>query len=383
MAKTFNMEMNIAKAIGIFAVVAGHTNWNIFGDFIHNYIWHLPLFFFVSGYFFKSELFEGTEIIKKFFNFMKKVVCRYLGRFYAYHFFYGGVTFLIYIWFDRLYGKLPTLKNLTLSPFDSTPFDISIPMWFLYGLTIDIILFAFIMIICKKINKNDFFPALIFLPAGVLGILLAKDNFQPSVGFSRVIIRTLLALYYMYGGYLYRHVIEQKVKFNLKTLGIILLLYLGLQIYTDGKLNISLGSSRVPQNIAPLVAPFLCIYFVLFISKLLAPLVKENSPVDKIGRNTLHIMANHLFAIFLIELLIFVVEDINFNKLPKVLLHHFYNIGKYKFLYAFGAVIICTYAGEILNFTGNKIKTKFIGWKESRFPSKAPCGQPYDALKAP
>lgn len=39
MTKTFNMQMNIAKAIGIIAVVAGHSHWNIFGDFFISYSW--------------------------------------------------------------------------------------------------------------------------------------------------------------------------------------------------------------------------------------------------------------------------------------------------------------------------------------------------------
>ena len=65
MSKTFNMEMNIAKAIGILAIVAGHTRWNIFGDLFINYSWHVPLFFFISGYFFKTAIITGGGATRK------------------------------------------------------------------------------------------------------------------------------------------------------------------------------------------------------------------------------------------------------------------------------------------------------------------------------
>jgi fucose 4-O-acetylase-like acetyltransferase len=55
--------MNIAKAIGIMAVVIGHSNSPI-DNFI--YLWHMPLFFFISGYFYKDNYtFNIKLLIKK------------------------------------------------------------------------------------------------------------------------------------------------------------------------------------------------------------------------------------------------------------------------------------------------------------------------------
>ena len=58
-----NTTISIAKAIGIILMVIGHSgcpNW------IHNYIYmyHMPLFFFCSGYFFKDI--KDTNQIKVF-----------------------------------------------------------------------------------------------------------------------------------------------------------------------------------------------------------------------------------------------------------------------------------------------------------------------------
>lgn len=366
MAKSFNMEMNIAKALGIFAIVAGHTRWNIFGDFWASGFWHVPLFFFISGYFFKAELFEVSGVLKKYFAFVKKIVCKYLGRFYAYHFFYGGMTYLIYIWFDRLYGKLPTLKNLTLSPIDTSPFMFSAPNWFLYQLAISIVIFALIIVICRKLNKNIFFPMMVFLPLALLAISLAKPDFKPSFGLTKVIIKTCISMYYIYGGYLYRNYFEKVTKFNIKTMGVVTCLFLMFFLYADGKITLDIHQAKLYHNISHLITPFIGIYFVLFVSKLLAPLVSEKSFIDKVGRNTLHIMANHIFVIFLIELIVLLLEHKGISNLPKSLIGRFYKMEKYKFLYALGSVAICTYVGELLNFTGKQIKNNFEGWKNRK-----------------
>ena len=70
MAKNFNMEMNIAKAIGIIAIVKGHTNfYNLFSNNLFpSYSWHVTLFFFISGYFFRNEIFEYGNRLQKYLS---------------------------------------------------------------------------------------------------------------------------------------------------------------------------------------------------------------------------------------------------------------------------------------------------------------------------
>lgn len=359
MQKTFNTEMNIAKLLGIFAIVAGHVKWNIFGDFFTSYSYHIPLFFFISGYFFKTEIIEGECLLKKFLRFTKKIISRYLGKFYLYHFFYGGVTFAVFIIFNRLYGKLPTFKNMTISPIDSTPFSFSSPNWFIYQLAISLVAFALIMIICKKINKNIYFPLSFFLPFAVISILISKDNFGVSYGFTRVLIRTLISLFYIYMGYLYKISLEKKIKYNMQTFSIILAIHIIVFIFSNTNVNLGLIFAQIHHNISPFIIPFTSIYFILFISKLIAPLIKEGSLADKIGRNTLHIMANHKFVIFLIQLVIFQIDGKPFSQLPHELTNLYYKLYKYKFLYTFLSIVICTYIGEALHTTGQYIKSRF------------------------
>ena len=50
---------NIVKGIGIILVVVGHLYWD-FTQFI--YLFHLPLFFFVSGYLYNEKNMEMIHI---------------------------------------------------------------------------------------------------------------------------------------------------------------------------------------------------------------------------------------------------------------------------------------------------------------------------------
>ena len=73
-ARIFNMEMNIVKAIGIFAIVAGHCGWDIFGSFIPNGSFHVAIFFFISGYFFNRDIVEIGNTLKNYFLYVKKQI---------------------------------------------------------------------------------------------------------------------------------------------------------------------------------------------------------------------------------------------------------------------------------------------------------------------
>ena len=270
------------------------------------------------------------------------------------------MTVLVYLWFDRLYGKMPSLKTLTISPIDSTPFWFNVPNWFLYQLAISLVGFAIIMFFLKKIKEKYKYiiMTLFFLICGIAAVLLAKDNFQASHGVIKVLIKTLITLFYIYAGWLYRNKLENKVQFNAKWLcSLILLQVILLRVFTNS-CNIDINKAKLYHSMSSLILPFTGIYFVLFISKLLAPLVKEGSIIDKIGRNTLHIMANHAFVIFLIELCIFAIDGIPYSELPKGLLFRYYKINKYQFLYTFGSLVICTYIGEFINFSSRYIKNK-------------------------
>ena len=362
--KVFNMEMNVAKAIGILAIVAAHCRWGIFGELFPSGSFHVPLFFFISGYFFKKEIIEVGNTIKNYFLYVKKQVCRWLSRFYAYHFFYGLMTLWIFLLFNKKYGALPTPDNLILQPIKEIAFTLDAPLWFIYQLVVSLIVFALIMTISKKLTKNDYAPLAVFLPMAIAAVLLANPDFTGLSSWMRVLVKTLFTPFLIYSGYLYRNKLESKIKYDTKTLIVVCIIQM-LLITFSSPINMDLNRAMLHHNIAMFIAPFTGIYFVLFISKLLAPLVKPGSFIDKIGRNTFHIMANHLFVAFLVELAIFAIDGRSFDLLPdEILGGKLYNLAKYKYLYTFIALYVSTYSGEFFNYTGNKIKAAISQLKE-------------------
>lgn len=362
-ARIFNMEMNIVKAIGIFAIVAGHCGWDIFGSFIPNGSFHVALFFFISGYFFKRDIVEIGNTLKNYFLYVKKQILRWLPRFYAYHFFYGLITFLIFIIFDRKYGALPDLDNLILQPIKNIAFTLDAPLWFVYQLVVSLIVFAFILTIVKKLNKNDYVPLSIFLPMAIIGVMLANPDFTPLKSWMRVLVKTLYTPFIIYMGYLYRNKLETIIKYNTKTLLLVIIIQM-LVLTFASPINMDLNRGMLHHNIAMFITPFTGTYIVIYIAKQLAPLVAAGSFIDKVGRNTFHIMANHLFIAFLIELVIFVIDGRSFDQLPNGILGgKLYKLNKYKYLYTILTLYTCTHIGEILNSAGKKIKEQFQHFK--------------------
>ena len=50
-----NENVSLAKGLGIILMVLGHTGFSYYGNgFI--YMFHMPLFFFLSGYFLKRSI---------------------------------------------------------------------------------------------------------------------------------------------------------------------------------------------------------------------------------------------------------------------------------------------------------------------------------------
>lgn len=80
--KPFNGEMNLLKMIGIVHVVVGHIRSQIFSILRQPYTFHMPLFYFISGYFYDEnhEKEKGKYIWSKF---KKSIVLFYFYLFFV------------------------------------------------------------------------------------------------------------------------------------------------------------------------------------------------------------------------------------------------------------------------------------------------------------
>lgn len=83
--KTVNMQFAVLSALGMFFVVDGHLNNSYLdiGGLFPYYSFHMPLFAFISGYFFLP----GSE--DRAGNYIKKKAVRLLVPYMAYNLLYG------------------------------------------------------------------------------------------------------------------------------------------------------------------------------------------------------------------------------------------------------------------------------------------------------
>ena len=145
--------MDLAKGIGILAVILGHVYKDtVFGTLLYSF--HLPLFFLIAGYFFHDTPDFGTFLMKK----LKSYLLPYAGcslLLAGFHFVYSKG--------DLISTGRMLLKFLVQKRYST--------LWFLATLLAAEILFWFVCRFCeKKLNL------LVFLCVSVSVVFMLFDN---------------------------------------------------------------------------------------------------------------------------------------------------------------------------------------------------------------
>ena len=73
-----NTEFSILKGLGIIAVVIGHSSWRL-DNIFDPYSFHMALFIFISGYFYKISYEDNCILFIK--NKIKSLVIPYFLQF--------------------------------------------------------------------------------------------------------------------------------------------------------------------------------------------------------------------------------------------------------------------------------------------------------------
>lgn len=148
--------IDIAKGIGILLVALAHADVSLFSPYLHRliYSFHMPLFFFLSGYFFNPNI-PFWAMVKKRFNTILKP--------------YLFTIFLIYIVslsFTNM--RFPTVFGRILKSLYATGYYIDwVQLWFLPSLFVtSIFAFLFYRLVLNHIQAR-------FLRWGILLALLA------------------------------------------------------------------------------------------------------------------------------------------------------------------------------------------------------------------
>lgn len=289
---TRNSTIDIAKGIGIILVVLGHTDF-VWKNFIYQF--HLPLFFFLSGYVFNINKLTS---FKKFF--LKKIKALYLP------FVVFETFFLLFHNFFVNIGFYNGLSNVTLflSVNDTIKCFFKIltmgygeqlagPLWFLIS-TLEInLIFSVLAKISEREEKG--FPYILV----VITIILYFCGCY--VDLPRMLSQSLIGMFFYCGGFIYK---KYEDKINYKKIYFICSFI--ILFFCSFFNTVDISKLEIANKFLLMISGFAGVYFILFISEKCKFL--KNKFMLYCGQNTIYILALHCFVfkiVMYIEILIY------------------------------------------------------------------------------
>ncbi len=296
-----NKEMTLLKALGIIFVVMGHK-YEVFSWF-QVYSFHMALFFFVSGYFYKEE--SETNILSYIYKKVKKTIPIY----FLFNFIYMIVTNIINKKYNVSLANIKSFKDFFIMPFISGhQVALFLPAWFMMALLIIQVIFIMLYKNMKKVNKNMNIHLLIFICIGFCGTYIAKYTQLTFDSTILIVVRTCFGLFFYYLGFYYRKHESNKI-FNSKILFVMFLIQIVILIQGNDIKYVVVWGQFHGAIILPYIIGINGIYLYLFISKALAKLIPDNDVLYKIGSHTMSIMMHHMFVFFIINYVIVKVTN--------------------------------------------------------------------------
>jgi fucose 4-O-acetylase-like acetyltransferase len=272
-----NNVIDIAKGIGIILVVWGHTACPIRPYF---YIFHIPLFFILSGYFFKKEDFK-TFTKKK----VKSLIIPFIGFVFIQR---------IGLILTRIINGSFEMDHLLLWKPIYSPGTAIGPLWFFIALFLTSFFFYYI----NKL-KNEVLIGLISLSLTYLGFFLYKSNIHLPMYFDSAI--SMVFPYYI-GNKLHKIGFKKIKNWKLS----LLISVLCVSIYSviifyyycptiDVYINV-FGGIFFPTLILMIFGSFT----IFMVSNLIDFIPNINTILGFVGRNSLVIFAVHKIFIHVV-----------------------------------------------------------------------------------
>ncbi len=293
-----NRQMRILSAMGIIFVVAGHLGYNLFdiGELFPYYSFHVFIFLFVSGYFYKKESEEriGSYLIGKCITL--------LLPYFVWNLFYGILTTLLHKAGFSI-GQPLSFKTLFLSPFiDGHQFLYNFPAWFVPALFIIEVINVLMRKVLTLLRLN--YEWLIFagcLAAGMLTVWLSIGGHV--WGIYNLPGRILFMLPGFQMGRIYREKLE--VHDTLED-GPYFLIVMGLQVLiTIFCAGLAFSTVWVGSFANGPLVPYLTVMtgiaFWLRIARIISKIPYLSGKMVYIGRNTYSVMMHHVAAFMLVK----------------------------------------------------------------------------------
>ncbi len=346
--QTRNNYISIAKAIGIILMVAGHSGCPaLMNNFL--YIFHMPLFFVCSGFFYKN-IRDITQLTNYYKRKTQGLYVPYLKWSLLFLLFHN-----ILVVSDIIHSEIYDLNEYTkqiLNMFLMKDFEILIrPFWFIKELLLSSILIATLSFLCHKYaskSTNVLFAG-IFL---FLTMLCKYHNISfPVIGDISILT---LSITYIYIGMLYRKY-ENKIKLGSATCITSFAITITGSILFSGVIDMRYTTL---SNVLPyFLLSITGILFTFSISKFINLHVNDHHYIYYIGNHTMPILALNLLSLKIGNLIKIQIYDMPLESLASHTIIYDHN-QLFWLLYLIIGVSIPLLIEQVYTFFFKKVKIK-------------------------
>ncbi len=302
--------MNIAKALGIILIVAGHSFTENTNSQVRSfvYLFHVPFFFIISGYFFNEKYINTPyNLLKRRIKSLWTPFFLWSTAFIVLH----NVFFTFYIYSPQVTfrgSSIPSYPIETMAKkivwlfYFKGSEQLLGGFWFISCLFFAVIFFFGIVYIAKLINHNTCIHLFAISSFLIGNLLVCYDVHIPLIRHNIKLYLVATFLYYL--GWLYKKY-EKKMRFTVSYATICLLILIFINQINNIKIisiDSTLGSfdKSIPFLI---LTPTIGTYLILYISKQIEKYSFSNI-FKYIGRRTITILALHFLCFKLVNLII-------------------------------------------------------------------------------
>lgn len=307
--KELNMQFAILETITIISVVVGHIGGiNLFKDWFPIYQWHMPMFLFVSGYFYSKS--QESKVVSSLLKKVKKLLIPY----FLWNIFYCTVSCIVATKGITAYGQQYNKERFFLWPlWNGTQWGINLAAWFAASLFFIQVIYLILRKILSLVKiKNEIFIFLICLLIGIVGVKLSYLGYRTEWWLTLVKIMFGIAFYAL--GVIYKAVIEKYIDKigNLTYFIVVFVMQFWLMYVLKVPLKISMWNGVFNDLHAHAYTPFItaipAMLFWIRVSKILVPAFKQSRIMINISQNTFQVMMHHQFVFLCLN---YVIHRIN------------------------------------------------------------------------
>ena len=323
----YNAAFGMLSALAIIMIVAGHAGYDILtvGGLFPYYSFHVPLFLFISGYFYREEEEERP------LPYLKKKVKRLLLPYFIWNVIYGIAAWALRTFCGFSMGEAVSFKTLFVTPFlNGYQFIYNYAAWFVPVLFLIEVMNLCMRIVLKKLRLHS--EWLILLGTLAVGMAVVQFAIEGRVwGFYKTPGRILFLYPCFQMGQFYKKKLESRDTIgNDAYFAVVLTVQVLLHLCCNGLAYSSVWCTGFANGpVIPYVTVVSGIAFWLRVAKILAPLCGESrsgeavAQSDKksrsglagtgnpaggffryLGLNTYAVMMHHVMAFMLVKMVL-------------------------------------------------------------------------------